>query len=282
MQTHYLFSRLGEVILRVLQSKPNLGVELAIGLSRRLVHICGIRENSVHHMYQSDFENGCDVLWRLGVADGYYNTQDTFGMISYQNWIEGRIFEKKKVWPPNFQFQTNPEIRILLHDWVENDVVSLVELLAAYLAVACDYGEDKSFMPTSRKPFQPQDEYMHEIAALAYYGYVRKMGAEVAWHDKIGGAMCYAHLWSEGGRSYSEVAESELENNARIAWETMPPTVRKAHFSKRPLDVIGITKLLAYGWKDGKWDLSDRDKEISLSGEIQLARRLVEIADGKR
>ncbi len=267
--------------MRLIQSKPNLGAELVIGLSRRLLHICGIGENSVHHMYQSDFEQGCNVLWRLGVASGYYNNQDTFGMISYQNWIEGHISNEKKVWPPNFQFLTTSEIRSRLHDWVENDVVNLVELLASYLAVACNYGESKSFMPTSRKPFQPQDECKHEVAALIHYGYVRKMGAEVVWSDKIGDAMRHALLWSEEGRSFSEIEENELENNARIAWETMPPMIKKAHFSKRPLDVIRITKLLAHSWKDGKWDLSDKDKTISLSGEIQLARRLVEIAECK-
>src|SRR5262245_42667994 len=101
------FAQMIEVL--TLQER-HLATELALGLARRLEFILGtsggnhVGPGYVHHMYTSDFETGCNVLWRLGVAHAAYGPEPGRKGLTVQTIVNENIF------PPYFKFFPPAEI----------------------------------------------------------------------------------------------------------------------------------------------------------------------------
>jgi hypothetical protein len=58
----------------------------------------------------------------------------------------------------------------------------------------------------------------------------------------------------------------------------MPDTLKQAIKSKK-LNVLDLAGTLARSWKDGEWRARDDNSEFRLTGQIHLARELLERAD---
>ena len=161
-------------------SERHLVTELAVGLARRVNLILRasrddnrIGQDYIFHGYASDFERGCDMLWRLGVAHAAYGPDPGRKGLPFHH-IE-------KAFPPYFKLFSPSEIRCRLSAGSPATSPSLHELLHAYLRVACDYGPLGSFLSSRREPFTPQQEYAREIDALESLGYVERHGSTVLW-----------------------------------------------------------------------------------------------------
>jgi hypothetical protein len=91
-------------------------------------------------MYTSDFETGCNVLWRLGVAHAAYGPEPGRKGLTVQTIVNENIF------PPHFKFFPPAEISGLFSGDPPASSPSLREVLCAYLRVACDYGpQDRGY-----------------------------------------------------------------------------------------------------------------------------------------
>lgn len=171
----------------------HLVTELAVGIARRLHAILttqGAPEPGyLHHYYTTHFENGCDVLWRLGVAVAAYSSEPGRKELAY-----GTV-TNEKVWPPYFRPFDAKAIRTALAGVVPAAAPPLQEVIEVYISLACDYGPTGSTLSARREPVTPQPEYTREVEALIRFGYAEKRGDAVRWTEKIAPAMRYALLW---------------------------------------------------------------------------------------
>lgn len=207
-----------------------LVAELSVGLARRLNSILSSKndgkwmtqEGYVHHLYTSDFENGCNVLWRLDVARAACGCEEDRKELSFGTVVE------EKIWPPYFRFYSEAAIRKRLAAEIPSTAPPLDEILPAYLSVACDYGPSGSSLSSRREPFIPQREYLNEINLLAHCGYMGHLGEGVLWTDQIGPAMQSAYLWERDNQSSETVAEAKLKKECLAALELTPEPTKRA------------------------------------------------------
>jgi hypothetical protein len=182
----------------------HLVTELAVGIARRLYAILtaqGAPEPGyLHHYYTTHFENGCGVLWRLGVAVAAYDSEPERKGLAY-----GTI-TNEKVWPPYFKPFEAQEIRTALAGKAPASAPPLQEVIDAYISLACDYGPTGSALPAKREPFSPQAQYNREVEALIRFGFAERCGSQARWTNKIAPAMRYACVWEDDGRNSSDVA----------------------------------------------------------------------------
>ena len=238
------------------------------------------KTDTVHHMFQSAFTQACSTLWELEIADGLLRKNNQTTTIPFEQLSSSGSGEPRP-YPAFFAIKPEAGIREILSGCSLGEKVSAVKLISSYLLVACDYGEQNSYMPTRRSPFSPQAQYKMEIEALAYHGFADRVGSEFAWNDKIGDAMRAAAFWNTDNHCRGQIEEERLEAEARLACRSMPETVRHAYFSKHPVALLPIVRLLARAWHDDRWSFDDNSERITLRGNPKLARRIVEIASGR-
>ncbi|CAN0383809.1 unnamed protein product, partial [Ectocarpus sp. 13 AM-2016] len=184
--------------------------ELAVGIARRLsVILAGPEADRPEpgyfwHFYTSDFERGCDVLWRLGVARAAYGNDPQLRNLTC-NEAAG-----EKSFPPYFRFFSADDIRAALAQEPPEASPELEEVLAAYVGVSCDYGPEDSTLSSKRLPFWPKTQYRAELEALERLGYVKTCGSEMAWTDKMAPTMQATYRWQDGGQSREEAEEEAL------------------------------------------------------------------------
>ena len=154
----------------------------------------------------------------------------------------------------------------------------LSDLLEAFLAVFCEY----DYLPDRHTFFTPPDYLTSAMSMLARTGYAEKAGDQFRWTEKVGPAMKAAYVWDENSASFSETNEKEIEANAQLAWLTMPETLRTTIRSGKA-SVLDVTKILALGWRDGRWHAFRLDDPVVLGhNELPVARRLFAIAEGEK
>lgn len=167
--------------------------ELTVRIAERL--FCILREpyqndrNSdfISHMFSSDFENGCDTLWKLGVASGFIG--DEQGLFITDAEDKSRFFAA-------YRFLPEVEIReAILETETSEHYPSIEEIVRAYISLTAEYGSHGSALCSSRESFHPQDEYAREIEVLVEHGYMARLGNNVIWTDKIAPHMEAAYIW---------------------------------------------------------------------------------------
>ena len=112
---------------------------------------------------------------------------------------------------------------------------------------------------------------------LAKTGFAERLGDRFRWTDQIGPAMRAASLWDENFISTSETDLSSFEEDARLAWQTMPELL-KASIRSGQVTFMQLVKILALGWKNGRWVAYRLDDRATLKGETMLAQRIWELA----
>lgn len=147
-------------------------------------------------------------------------------------------------------------------------------LLAAFLGLFVDHTGELS---DRHAPFSSPDHLMPAMSMLVRTGYASKVGKQFRWTQKITPAMQAAWIWDENGASFEQTADIELERNAQLAWQTMPKPIKMALLSDK-IGFMQFVKILALGWKEGRWVSYRLDDPFELQGEITLARRILELA----
>ncbi|MCE4225492.1 hypothetical protein HCU64_17195 [Methylobacterium sp. C25] len=150
-------------------------------------------------------------------------------------------------------------------------------LLSAFLAIACQHDG----LSSERAPFTPPSDYRAALRALARAGYAQAVGSAYRWTDKTGPAMERIEAWDQQGRSLATLREEDRLAQADAAWRTMPETIRRAHFGKQPVRVVPVVEALTMSWRDGAWHPVTREVPAVSDGQIALARRLIDLAQGR-
>ena len=184
-------------------SERQLIIELAVGLARHIVDTCPpsdaeqVGPGYVFHMYSSAWVNGCDVLWRLGVAHAAYGPEPhRQGMT-----VQTVVYES--LWPRYFRFFPETEIRDALSSDIPGTAPDLDEILSGYVGMKCQYGY--AVLTETRDPIDAEELCVSEVDALILTGYMIRSGNSVIWTDKIAKAMRAAHLWDEDNRAYVDI-----------------------------------------------------------------------------
>ncbi|GJD84767.1 hypothetical protein HPGCJGGD_2650 [Methylobacterium haplocladii] len=157
------------------------------------------------------------------------------------------------------------------------DGARLEAVLSAFLTLACCHDR----LPSERTPFTPPTAYEAAMRALVRAGYAQGVGTAFRWTDKIGSAMCRIEAWDENGQSLATLRERDRLAQADAAWRSMPETIRRAHFAKRPVPLVPVVEALTMSWRDGAWHPVDREAPVAPAGQIALARRLIELAQSR-
>jgi hypothetical protein len=150
-------------------------------------------------------------------------------------------------------------------------------LLSAFLAIACQHDG----LSSERAPFTPPDAYRNALRALSRAGYAQAVGSAYRWTDKVGPAMERIDAWDHAGRSITTLREEDRLAQADAAWRTMPETIRRAHFGKQPLRLVPVVEALTMSWRDGAWHPVTHEAPTASDGQIALARRLIDLAQGR-
>ena len=229
-----------------------LATELAIGIAARLEHILGVGEpdapdGHVYHSYTTVFEEGCAVLWRMGLAEPFPQQKDTN-------------------FAPYFALASEADIRARLAlDAAEG--ADLSDLVTSYIGLACDYG--RTWLPSTRDPFEPPDWALAALEALCAAGYLDRDGTRLRWSDKIGPAMVRWRFWTEGWADVQALEDARLEEEAALAARDMPEFVRDA-FAKGQVFAVAVVQR---HWTGQGW-VAEPGRRVGLSFAKKLAERL--------
>ena len=217
--------------MRYPESYNDLVIELAIGTIARLKYILGPmtegefeRSDCYWHVYDSDFEAGCDVLWRLGLAHGVARSRGQECYLSrevYKKYLKNA--DPSLSMPALFRFAEEDHIRQdFLIDAV-NDPPTAEYMIEAYLRVATDYDPIEEKLPVSRDPFSaPTDMHVPTLKALANSGYAQEVDGKFIWTGKIGGAMIQMrHQWSAADADETLIDEDKVLDQSQAIIKTL-------------------------------------------------------------
>ena len=236
----------------------SLATELAVGIATRLEHILGVvgpnplgePEGHVNHQYTTVFENGCVVLWEMGLA-----TSGRGAWVKHDSGTPG---------PAYYRLASEKEIRARLVDAV---AVPEDDLVSAYIGLACDYGD--RWLPKSRDPFDAPDWAERQLGVLAENGYLDRVGSMYQWTDKVGPAMLTHYYWSEDFVDVASIEARALDRETELALACMPDFVRAA-FSKGRVSAVVVVQR---HWTGQDWS-AEPARRVGLSFAIKLAERL--------
>jgi hypothetical protein len=158
-----------------------------------------------------------------------------------------------------------------------NDDPRFAPMLDSYLGVAAGFGG----LSTERTPFLPPPAHVEPVRALARRGYAEIVGDQYRWTDLIGPAMRQAGFWDDALRSYTTLHLEAEVAEAEAAWRSMPDTIRHRLFERQPAKVGNLVRELALRWKGGEWHPAKKDQSVTLTGQMALADRIIEIAKRK-
>ncbi|QOZ11430.1 hypothetical protein [Bradyrhizobium sp. CCBAU 51765] len=167
-----------------------LAAELAVGLARRLSMTLepGDLPDYYWHYAQTPFEDGCDVLWELGVALTLVTTATGYQGMTRQQYVDAKGHPGEETFAVYKFFQAH-ETRARVLACGEISYVLFKRLLEAYVETACEYGPAGTQLFSGSEPFKPTAEFDSEIAALVACGYAERCGDMVKWTAKIAPAI---------------------------------------------------------------------------------------------
>ena len=205
-----------------------LAVEIAVGLAKRLSSVLHNDEVAEHigpgyvwHMCQSDFERGCDALWKLGAAVAAFGPQEDQKELAFP------VADNEHGFPGGFRFFSADKIRKALSGKTPSAAPHLDTLLEVFIRVACNYGASEVLLSSRREPFVPHAEYAHIIEALERTGHIRRSGSTVEWMEKIAPVMQQAREWNADSQSCAAIHEENLFTECRAALDATPEMTRK-------------------------------------------------------
>jgi hypothetical protein len=177
-------------------ARLRLAAELAVGLARRLwmtLHCDATDAGFCWHLAQTPFEDGCYVLWELGVALTLVATESGDQGMTRQQYVDAKGHPGEETFAM-YKFFPAPGTRAGVLAYGELPDALFERLLEAYVDTACQHGPDEeTLLYSGPEPFKPTVEFEREIDALVECGYAERCGAMVKWTDKIAPLM-----WAEG------------------------------------------------------------------------------------
>jgi hypothetical protein len=138
-----------------------LAAELAVGLARRLwmtLHYEATDEGYCWHQAQTPFEDGCYVLWELGVALTLVATESGHQGMTRQQYVDAKKHPGEETFA-EYKFFPAPETRVGVLTYGELPDALFDRLLEAYVGTACDHGPDGTQLCSDREPFKPMAEF---------------------------------------------------------------------------------------------------------------------------
>jgi hypothetical protein len=172
-------------------ARLRLAAELAVGLARRLwmtLHYDATDEGFCWHQAQTPFEDGCYVLWELGVASTLVATGNSHQGMTRRQYVDvgkhpgEETFAMYKFFPA-----AETQAGVLAHGELPDPLFE--RLLEAYVDTACEHGPAGTQLCSDRELFRAAAEFEREIGALVACGYAERCGDMVRWTDKIAPVM---------------------------------------------------------------------------------------------
>lgn len=160
---------------------------------------------------------------------------------------------------------------------IDNGDPRVARLIEAFVAIACG-GYEPFPLSESRDWFKPPPHYESAMTWLAHHGYAERNNETFRWTEAVGPAMRAWYLWTEHGQPLAGAESARLDEESRLAWSGMPETLKRAIKLNR-ISFNDLVKALALGWRDGQWRAYTTDECFELTGQIVLARRIIELAD---
>lgn len=175
--------------------------ELTTGIAMAMLNTVGqisdIPEHPeyLHHKYESYFESGCDVLWRLGLAVAGFEKEDIWEM-SYKDFQASNW--SAKYWPPYFRVFALQDIASNFSFSAFPILVDLDLLISTYLNLAPGLGRNSGdCLPYCfDEPFSVnEDIYGRILAYFSLLDYVVYKDEHYIWTDKIAPIMLEDYNW---------------------------------------------------------------------------------------
>lgn len=219
-----------------------MAAELAVGLARRLwmtLHFDATDAGFCWHQAQTPFEDGCYVLWELGVVSTLVATERGHQGMTRQQYVDAKkqpgeeTFAEYKFFPP-----AETRAGVLAHDELPDALFA--RLLEAYVDTACEYGPVGTQLCSDREPFKPPAEFEREIAALVACGYAANCGDLVRWTDKIAPVMQVAGFWEAPAVVIPDEAQAQVEDLIRSG-QRLAAAIAVRHTAK-----VGIAQAQAH------------------------------------
>jgi hypothetical protein len=219
-----------------------LAAELAVGLARRLwmtLHYDATDAGFCWHQAQTPFEDGCYVLWELGVALALVATETGDQGLTRQQYIDAKQHPGEEAFAM-YKFFPAPETRAGVIAYGELPDALFGRLLEAYIDTACMHGPDGTQLCSDREPFKPAVEFEREIGALVECGYAERCGDMVKWTDKIAPVMQVGDFWEASAVVIPDEARAQVEELIRSE-QRLAAAIAIRHIAK-----VGITQAQAH------------------------------------
>jgi hypothetical protein len=152
----------------------------------------------------------------------------------------------------------------------------LFDLLVAFLKVFCQYDS----LSDRRTLFSPPRFLLPAMRHLARLGYAATTADQFRWTELVEPAMQAALVWDENSVGFADARRQKVEAEAKLAWRTMPETIRSGYFSTRPLNRLVIVTLVRQCWNGEVWTSPEEISDVT--NQFELAYLLIRIANGNR
>lgn len=175
----------------------------------------GCPENIYCHCHESNLENGCDVLWKLGVATAVIS-----GSWSENSQIELFAYDAtQKKYSAYYAFMNTDEIRTKIISDLPLHSPAISTIIDAYLGLETDlYGKEKE-LPVGRGEFFElvRQRDLSVFKVFVENGYATQSDDKFCWTDKIASMMLKLFLWNERTLDTSQVENTiVLQNVSKI------------------------------------------------------------------
>lgn len=208
------------------------------------------------HLFDSAFEAGFRVLWKLGVAFGALPNQNLFD-ISHDCY--------NGAFPAYFALSSEMQIRQKIADVHELSEVTIDEIIEAYLTLATDYGpKSYLYLPVKRnEEFGLRTpEHLEPLRRLADLGYVTNRNNRWLWTDKIAPHMIATWIWNEKDANLDSINASQLsEQVERIQRKWHEPTELEIP-DYTDYSVSWRALMLMRYWNGDGWDEQSREESV--------------------
>lgn len=238
-----------------------LAAELAVGLARRLwmtLHHDATDAGFCWHQAQTPFEDGCYVLWELGVALTLVATESGYQGMTRQQYIDAKKHPGEETFA-EYKFFPALETRAGVIAYGELPDALFGRLLEAYIDTACTQGPDGTLLCSDREPFKPALEFEREIGVLVECGYVENCGDMVKWTDKMAPVMQVLNFWDAPAVVIPDEARAHVEDLIRSE-QRLAAAIAIRHIAK-----VGITQAQAH--------VDELERALQRTNEIAPAMR---------
>lgn len=218
------------------------------------------------HGGESSFEAACALLQKLHLAEPVDETT-------------GEPRSHRSQWSMHFLLASSAAAEGILSSKGPFPGILLDQALSVFLDLKVNYGA-KPPLTATRSSFAAPLGYEPTFELLRACGYIDGPNSSVIWTSKCKSAMRRVYLWTDDGQSEREVEQNAIDEEARRILASMPGDVKRLVSGDTP-DTISLTKEIALRWRDGRWR-SAKSGPITLSGQVQLARRVIELYQSGR